>query len=110
MKTTNDRVGASTAQSPAEQTNDRMAEISVLLKESIRASNRTTYAVRPMVSYTVISMMTVGLTGLLLWIGFQVQDDTGFWLVLAVIVLITGTLVATYTLYKEWALSKVQNS
>lgn len=63
-----------------------------------------------MVSYAVISMMTVGLTALILWIGFQVNDETGFWLVIGVIVLITGTLVATFTLYKEWALSKVPNS
>jgi ABC-type multidrug transport system fused ATPase/permease subunit len=88
---------------------ERNSELARLLEKSIQASNRTTFAVRAMVSYTVITVLTILLTTVFVGLGFLA---VGSWLalflvIIGLLVLLVGTIYALVTLIHEWALSNV---
>lgn len=103
--------GGTSSQSPAQQASDRNAEIVNLLKESIRASNRTTYAVRSMVSYTVITVITLLIAGIFVGIAALAGGNaiSAVFAIIGGLVLLGGIILAFVTLIREWALSDVPN-
>jgi len=88
---------------------ERNSELARLLEKSIQASNRTTFAVRAMVSYTVITVLTILVTTMLVGLGFLVLGSwlAVFLVVIGLLVLLVGTIYALVTLIHEWALSNV---
>ena len=94
---------------PARQADARNAEITDLLREIARASNRTTYAVRSMVSYTVITVITFLIT--LVFAGLTALGGGGpvsaFFGIIGALVFLTGIVYALATLIREWKLSDV---
>jgi hypothetical protein len=91
---------------------ERNSELTRLLEKSIQASDRTTFAVRAMVSYTVITVITLLVTAV--FAGFTVLGGGGpfsaFFGFIGALVLVIGTIYALVTLIREWALSKVPRS
>lgn len=74
-------------------------------KRNTAATNRTTYAVRAMVSFTVILLITIlvaAVFGLLslLWVGFAFIGG---------LVVLGGYVMAIVTLIQEWLASNVPN-
>ena len=106
------------ASSPTKQAAERNEELQNLLRELVnenrlqrKAIDRTTYAVRAMVSYTVITAITLLLGGL--FVGFMVLAGGGsfsvFFGVIAGLIFIVGNIYAFSTLVREWSMSEVTN-
>ena len=75
------------------------------IERQIAAANRTTYAVRSMVSYVVITVLTTIVGALFVAAGLGTRTLALF--VIGVITMLGGTIAALVTLVKEWALSYV---
>ena len=80
-------------------------ELLAAIERQIDATNRTTYAVRSMVSYTVITILGSIVGALLIGIGFGTQ--TLALIVLGVLVFLGGNIAALVALVREWSLSRV---
>jgi DNA-binding helix-hairpin-helix protein with protein kinase domain len=97
----------SPVQTPATRVSSPVANNDLIqaIDRQIEASNRTTFAVRSMVSYVVITVIS-GLVGaLLIALGFAFQAP--MFMVLGGLAFVGGTIGALVTLIREWALSSV---
>ena len=83
-----------------------------LLKEVLKSTNRTTYAVRAVVSLSAILLLTAGIVYVLILIAGLLtalgsEGTATFTLFLAWVLGIIGTIAAYRQFIKEWLLSDV---
>jgi uncharacterized membrane protein len=113
--TASSNVTYKSSEAPQQQyvNDDRVATLlETLITETRRNNasiNKTTFAVRAMVSYTVITVIAVLIAAVL--VGLMALGGGGpvsvFFAIIGGLVLIGGTIYALATLIREWALSDV---
>jgi hypothetical protein len=91
---------------------ERNSELAKLLGKSIEASNRTTFAVRAVVSLTAILLMTSAAVAILqIMVRLAQSGDlptlADFLNFISVVVALVGIFIAYSTFFKEWRMSKV---